>query len=312
MNKPHNPTPKHPIHGWLNLYKPVGITSAKAVAIVKRQLGVKKIGHTGTLDPLASGVLPLALGEATKLTRFLFDASKAYRFSVTFGAATDTQDAEGTIIETSDVIPTSAQIEGVISHFIGNIEQVPSKFSAIKVDGQRAYKRARLGQDVVMPSRMVVIEELLFHGFEDSDPKTASFTVTCGKGTYVRSLGEMIARKLGTVGFISKLERIKVGKFCIDHAILLESLENIVYKDANLRHIMPIEVVLDDIPVLDFTSDETKKLFYGQCVEKLHGHEIGSLLGCSFNGRLFGLAEAMQHSVKPTRLLCVLDDQFTF
>ncbi len=204
------------------LDKPLGISSAKAVAEVKRLLKCKKIGHGGTLDPLASGILPLAIGEATKAFDYIASSTKQYRFTIRFGEERDTDDAEGQVIATTDVFPTREQIEAVLPHFIGAISQTPPGFSALKVDGQRAYKLARAGEVVEMTARTIEVFALVLDAVSLNDQGTvfgATLTVTCGKGTYVRSLARDIGRKVNSLGYVSMLRRTAVGKFNEKQAI---------------------------------------------------------------------------------------------
>ena len=257
---------KNQINGWLNLHKPLGVTSAKAVAIVKRSLRPTKIGHAGTLDPLASGVLPLALGEATKTMQFCMDTTKEYEFTVKWGEATDTGDVEGKIIQTSDVRPTDKQIFDILPQFIGDISQTPPAYSAIKINGKRAYELARQGEVVEMKVRQVMIYDLeyLESSAEATNKQEGKFRVSCGKGTYIRSLAQDIAAALGTCGHVTRLMRTKVGNFSIKDAILLENVEKTVYKNAASEGLMPVDTVLDDIQVLEFTSEEASRLKNGQ------------------------------------------------
>src|ERR1700674_70194 len=197
------------IHGWLVLDKPAGMTSTQAVGAVRRLFGARKAGHGGTLDPLASGVLPIALGEATKTVPFVMDGRKEYRFTLRFGEARATEDAEGEVIATSDLRPTDEAIRSALPAFVGDIEQVPPAFSALKIEGKRAYDLARAGEPVDLKPRRVLIERLALLGRPDTDH--ADFVVSCGKGTYIRSLGRDLELSLGTVGHLSALRRTAVG-----------------------------------------------------------------------------------------------------
>jgi len=201
-----------PVHGWIALDKPVGMTSTRAVGRVRWLLNAQKAGHGGTLDPLASGILPIALGEATKTSSYIMDGAKTYRFTVTWGAETDTDDTEGTIINTSDARPQAHEIDAILGEFVGNISQMPPQYSALKVDGERAYDIARSGEHVELVARDVRIDRLVVVTHLDSDH--TSFEVDCGKGTYVRSLARDFGRKLGCFGHISALRRTRVGPFC--------------------------------------------------------------------------------------------------
>ncbi len=214
------------INGWLILDKPVGLGSTQAVSKVKRALREAgepktKVGHGGTLDPLASGVLPIAIGEATKLCGRMLDASKAYEFTVRFGEETDTLDLEGQVVATSDVRPSRDQVETVIDAFTGEIEQVPPVYSALKIDGKAAYARARAGEEVELKSRKITIFELKLH---DTTPDSATFHARVSKGTYIRSLARDIAKALNTVGHVTMLRRTRAGPFGLDKAISLDFL----------------------------------------------------------------------------------------
>lgn len=309
-----------PINGWLNLHKPQGITSAKAVAIVKRHLHPQKIGHAGTLDPLASGVLPLALGEATKTMQFCMDTDKEYEFTVKWGEATATLDSEGEVISTSEVRPTSEQILAVLPHFIGEISQTPPVYSAIKINGKRAYDLARQGIEIEMKARMVQIHELKLVSSEScivsssSNPLSptyphlsfSTFLVSCGKGTYIRSLARDIAGMLGTLAHVTVLVRTKVGNFSIEDAISLEDIEKTVYKDALSGVLLPVDTVLDDIQVLEFTPEYASRIRHGQKVllENLSNLDtsFSGVFIAKCNGVLVAICESGMGLIKPIRV----------
>ncbi|NNC48280.1 MAG: tRNA pseudouridine(55) synthase TruB [Sphingomonas sp.] len=258
-------------NGWLVIDKPVGVGSTSIVGKVKwalRECGVKKpkVGHGGTLDPLASGVLPIAIGEATKLAGRMLDATKAYDFTIRFGEETSTLDAEGEVVATSDVRPTRQQVEDILDGFTGTIEQVPPAFSALKVDGKRAYDLARAGKEVSLDSRTVVIHALTIVQVT-SDSVTLSATVS--KGTYIRSLARDIARALESVGHVTKLHRTKAGPFSENQAISLDFLEEITKGRTLIDKLLPLEAGLDDIPALVVTPEEASLLRHGQ---RLQGH----------------------------------------
>ena len=240
-------------HGWLILDKPRGLGSTQAVAAVKRVLrksgyGKVKIGHGGTLDPLAEGVLPIALGEATKLAGRMLDASKVYEFTIAFGAETDTLDSEGVVVECSERLPTHDEIDAVLPCFTGPIEQVPPAYSALKVDGRRAYDRARAGEDVELAVRSVTVSALDLLAFASG---SATLRAHVSKGTYIRSLARDIARALGTCGHVTFLRRVKAGPFGENQAISLDLL-NELGKGARLEdHLLPLQAGLDGIPALD-------------------------------------------------------------
>ena len=244
-------------NGWIILDKPRGLGSTEAVGAVKRNLreagfGKVKVGHGGTLDPLATGVLPIALGEATKLCGRMLDATKAYAFTLAFGAETTTLDAEGEVVETSAARPTREAIKAVLPRFGGPIEQVPPAYSALKVDGRRAYDLARAGEDVQLKTRLVTIHAL---DITDLGGDSATFLASVSKGTYIRSLARDIAHALGTVGHVTMLRRVKAGPFALENAISLDKL-NELGKGAPLEEIiLPLEAGLDDIPALDLTPD---------------------------------------------------------
>jgi len=265
-------------HGWIILDKPLGLGSTQAVAAVKRNLreagyGKKvKVGHGGTLDPLATGILPVALGEATKLTGRMLDASKIYEFTVRFGEETDTLDLEGKVIATSEVRPSQAEVEAVLPRFTGPIEQVPPIYSALKVDGERAYDLARAGQEVELKSRSVTVYELSLGRFDAEEGATLRAHVS--KGTYIRSLARDIAQALGTCGTVSMLRRVKAGPFDLSHAISLDKL-NEIGKGAALEQILlPLEVGLDDIPAIDLGSEQARAVRQGRVLTELP-HEDG-------------------------------------
>ncbi|MBI1403842.1 MAG: tRNA pseudouridine(55) synthase TruB [Porphyrobacter sp.] len=255
---------RQPLSGWLILDKPRGMGSTQGVSAVKRVLrqngyAKTKVGHGGTLDPLAEGVLPIALGEATKLAGRMLDASKIYEFTVQFGRETDTLDTEGAVVASSDARPTLAEVQAVLPRFTGPIEQVPPTYSALKVDGQRAYDRARAGEAVELKSRSVTIHQLYFghsgEGTDDEGLEEITLVAHVSKGTYIRSLARDIAQALGTCGHVTYLRRIKAGPFTREQAISLDKLEEAA-KGAGLEHLLlPLEAGLDDIPAL--TLDQT-------------------------------------------------------
>lgn len=257
--------------GWIILDKPLGLTSAQGVAAIKRLLRsaglpVPRIGHGGTLDPLASGVLPIALGEATKLAGRMLEAAKGYDFTVKFGSQTSTLDAQGEVVATSEVRPTAPQISAVLARFTGPIEQVPPAYSALKVDGKRAYARARAGEAVTLAARHVSVHRL---DLVATTPDSASFSCLVSKGTYIRSLARDIALALGTVGHVSHLRRTRSGPFQIDQAISLDKLADLVQGPLLEQTLLPLTAGLDDIPALAITPDEAAALRQGR---RLPGH----------------------------------------
>jgi tRNA pseudouridine55 synthase len=249
------------IDGWINLNKPVGMTSTQALAIVKRALNPQKAGHAGTLDPLASGILPLALGEATKTVPYVQDSIKTYNFTVTWGEQRSTDDAEGPAISTSDKRPARAEVvEALLPSFLGEIQQTPPQFSAIKVDGNRAYDLARDGETVELKPRIVYIESLEIVG-HSTDQTT--FRCVCGKGTYVRSLARDMGLKLGCFGYISALERVAVGPFTLENSISLDIFTDPEHKPSPEQVLLPLQTALDDIPVLALREQEAARLKNG-------------------------------------------------
>jgi tRNA pseudouridine55 synthase len=254
------------LHGWLIIDKPLGPGSTDIVSAAKRALrnggyAKVKVGHGGTLDPLASGVLPVALGEATKLSGRMLDADKAYAFTVKFGEQTDTLDLEGQVIATSDVRPTVAALEAILANFTGPIAQVPPSYSALKVDGQRAYDLARAGEEVVLASRNVTIHALTI---EAASPEEATLIATVSKGTYIRSLARDIAQALGTVGHVTMLRRLKAGPFTLEKAISLDSLADLGQGRTLEQALLPLTAGLDDIPALPVTPDQAGALRQGR------------------------------------------------
>jgi len=250
------------VHGWLVLDKPLGLTSTQAIGKARRLLGGKKVGHGGTLDPLATGVLPLAFGEATKLIPYVMDGDKEYLFTVQWGEQRTTDDSEGDVIAVSACRPDEKAIRAALPFFVGEIDQTPPTFSAIKVGGQRAYDLARAGKPPDMASRKVWIKALELVGM--ASPDQADFKVKCGKGTYIRSLGRDLALKIGTFGFIAALRRAKAGPFTLENAFSLEKLDELSHKGEALTALLTIEAALDDIPGLTLTASEAQRLRAGQ------------------------------------------------
>lgn len=294
-----------PLNGWIALDKPLGLTSTQAIGKVRRILNAAKIGHGGTLDPLATGILPIALGEATKTIAYIQDHIKTYTFTVTWGEQRSTDDAEGEVIATSPVIPTEQAILAALLHFTGDILQTPPQFSAIKVDGERAYDIARSGEDVILKERPVYIENLEL--LSQNGPE-ATFRCVCGKGTYIRSLGRDLALFLGTVGYISALHRDRVGPMGSENAISLEKLEEI--GDSAL---LPVDLVLDGIPALKLTQQEVVRLKNGQKlsfvsrpdVERLRTLDIhsGDTALAVYDGKPVALVTINGIDIQPVRVL---------
>ncbi len=262
------------MHGWIILDKPIGLGSTQAVAAVKRNLreagfGKVKVGHGGTLDPLATGVLPIALGEATKLCGRMLDASKTYDFTIAFGTETSGLDAEGEVVATSDYRPTFADIEAVLPGFTGPIEQIPPAYSAIKIDGKRAYDRARAGEYIEMKARPVTIHSLCADVLSYDQTCTTkldgiTLTADVSKGTYIRSLARDIAKAVGTVGHVTMLRRTRAGPFTLESAISLDKLNAFGQGAAQKDIILPIEAGLVDIPALDLSPEQVRAVQQGR------------------------------------------------
>jgi len=249
------------VHGWIVLDKPVGVTSTNAVARVKRMFQAAKAGHAGTLDPLASGILPIALGEATKTVPFVVDGLKSYRFTVRWGEETETDDNEGEVTQRSDLRPSLSDIERLLPDFTGEIEQVPPRYSAIKVEGARAYDLARGGDEFQLAARLVQVNHLVILELPDKDH--AIFEAECGKGTYVRSLARDLGRALGCYGHVSELCRTRVGPFKKDATISLDKLEELSHSAAGQEGLdavlEPVETALDDIPALAISGSKARR-----------------------------------------------------
>jgi tRNA pseudouridine55 synthase len=258
------------INGWLILDKPLGLGSTQGVSAVKRALreaGEPKhrVGHGGTLDPLATGVLPIAIGEATKLAGRMLDATKVYEFTIRFGAQTDTLDLEGAVIAISDVRPTLTAIEAVLPRFTGPIEQVPPNYSALKVDGKRAYDMARAGEEFALKTRAVTVYSLqILLDLARGELEYVTLSATVSHGTYIRSLARDIAIALGTVGHVTMLRRTKAGPFDLSHAISLDKLADLAKARSLDGAVLPLSAGLDDIPALPVTPAEATLLRHGQ------------------------------------------------
>ena len=251
-----------PVSGWINLDKPVGLGSTSAVSRVRRAFNARKAGHAGTLDPLAGGVLPIALGEATKTVPYMMDADKTYRFTIAWGETTASYDREGAVIDRSDVRPAPEAVAEALKAFVGEISQVPPAFSAIKVDGERAYDLAREGVELDLAPRTVIIHRAEVTDAPDADH--LEIEIDCGKGVYVRAIARDLATMLGACGHVSILTRTRVGAFSINQAISLEKLEGLCHTGAGLEILSPVETALDDIPVLAVTTEDAFKLSQGR------------------------------------------------
>jgi tRNA pseudouridine55 synthase len=309
---PSQPGPKpkrdrRDVHGWVVLDKPIGMTSTHAVARVKRLFSAKRAGHAGTLDPLATGCLPIALGEATKTVPFVMDGRKTYRFTVRWGEERDTDDAEGRVTAVSDQRPDAAAIQALLPDFTGTISQVPPRFSAIKIEGERAYDLARDGETVELQARPVEIHELTL--VEVPDPDHGIFDAECGRGTYVRALARDIGRLLGSHGHVSALRRTRVGPFTQNSMISLEQLEALCDRaglgEASFADaLLPVATALDDIPALAVSRADAARLQRGQAVV-LRGRDAPVVTGMVYvtvSGQLIALAETSRGEIIPKRV----------
>jgi tRNA pseudouridine55 synthase len=298
---------KRDVHGWIVLDKPVGITSTHAVSIIKRLFTAKRAGHAGTLDPLASGSLPIALGDATKTVPFVMDGRKAYQFTVRWGEERDTDDAEGRVVTTSEQRPSAEAIRALLPRYTGTIGQVPPRYSAVKIEGERAYDLAREGEVVELQERNVDIHRLDLTAAPDSD--YGVFEAECGKGTYVRALARDMGRELGCHGHVTALRRTRVGPFGENHMISLERLEALCHRAAagegNLADILlPVETALDDIPALAISPADAARLQRGQAV-LMRGRDAPILRGTVYvttSGRLIALADVEHGEIVPKRV----------
>jgi tRNA pseudouridine55 synthase len=298
---------KRDVHGWIVLDKPVGMTSTHAVSVIKRLFTAKRAGHAGTLDPLASGALPIALGEATKTVPFVMDGRKRYRFTVRWGEERDTDDAEGRVVETSGARPSPAEVQALLPRFIGTISQVPPRFSAVKIEGERAYDLARDGEVVELEARPVEIHSLELVETPDADHTVLA--AECGKGTYVRALARDLGRLLGCHGHVAALRRTMVGPFDEHTMISLERLESLCHRAAagegNLADLLlPVETALDDIPALAVSRADAARLQRGQAV-LLRGRDAPVFRGqvsVKASGQLVALAEVDRGEIIPKRV----------
>ena len=264
-----------PVSGWLVVDKPEGMTSTQVVGKVRWLYQAEKAGHGGTLDPIATGVLPIALGEATKTVSYAMDGTKCYRFRARWGEERSTDDRAGEVVDTREARPTAAAIEAVLPRFTGEIQQIPPQFSAIKLDGERAYDLARAGEVLDLAPRLVRVDRLTLIGCPDADH--GDFEVVCGKGTYMRSLARDIGRALGCLGHVSALRRLAVGRFTLEKAISLDELAALGQGAALDSHLLPIETALDDIPALALTVEEAHRLRQGQAVALLRRQDVARL-----------------------------------
>lgn len=286
------------INGWLVLDKTGGITSNDAVIRVRRIFDAVKAGHAGTLDPLATGILPIAMGEATKCVSMMMDASKSYRFTVRWGEERDTDDTEGAVTHTSDTRPQPDDVEKLLPRFTGAIQQTPPTYSAIKVAGQRAYDLARGGQPADLAAREVRIDSLALLDAPDGDHMILE--MTCGKGAYVRSIARDLGRELGCFGHVSQLRRTRVGPFLESHAISLDSLQELGHKGTLDQALRPVETALVDIPALAVTGSEADRLKCGQIIRV--PNKVEGTVCAMTDGRPVALAQAKGGQVRPVRV----------
>ena len=297
------------VDGWVCLDKPLELGSTDAVSRVRRLFNAQKAGHAGTLDPLATGVLPIALGEATKTVPYLMDADKAYRFTVAWGVTTASFDREGAVVATSDVRPTPEQVAAVLPRFVGEIQQVPPAFSAIRVNGERAYDLARAGEDVVLAARTVRIDAAAVVGAPD--PHHVEIEITCGKGTYVRSLARDLAEALEACGHVSALRRTRVGGFDQAAAVTLEKLAELCDEGREGSALLPVETALDDIPACAVTAEDAFRLRQGRAIVLLPRQvetlrpllsEADRTVRAMSEGRVVALCEMRAGRLNPTRV----------
>ncbi len=298
-----------PVNGWVVIDKPLGMTSTQVVGRVRRVLRPRKLGHGGTLDPLATGLLPIAMGEATKTVSYVMEGRKSYRFTLRWGQATATDDAEGAVIEESSARPDEAAVRAVLPDFTGEIEQVPPLYSAIKVDGRRAYVLARAQEDFELKPRRVRVDEITLQAQPDRDH--AVFEVHCGKGTYMRSLARDLGRAAGSLAHITDLRRLTVGPFTEADAISLESLESMGHSPAALEQVLPVETALDDIPALVLSETEANRLRCGQAVsmvaranrDRIRDLHNGAIVFTTSGGKAVALARYEAGDIHPVRVL---------
>ena len=305
MTKNNNSNSIHSsIHGWISIYKEPDMTSFQVVRQARRILNIKKIGHGGTLDPFATGVLPIAINEATKTVDYVMNHEKEYKFTITFGEEKDTGDLTGETTFTSKKIPTKQEIHEILQKFIGEIEQTPPKYSAIKIDGKRAYDLARNNKEFEIKPRKIQIHSLKLL---KTSGKTADFITTCGKGTYIRSLAQDIARSLDTYGYVSKLERTKVGQFTKENSVKLSELEKLTEQNNPAKYITSINSALPNMPSIKITNEEElERLTHGNFIysdqaKNIPDEEAIKLL--NQNNQVITLARTTGNKVQPFKIL---------
>lgn len=294
--------------GWINIYKPLGITSMDVIRRLRRLLGIKKIGHAGTLDPYAEGILPVAVGEATKSIAYMVDKTKVYRFILCFGCSTTTDDAEGEVIEKTDMLPSLEEINAVLAEFTGEIWQKPPLYSAVKIKGVRAYKAARQGLDIELDPRQVRVDRFESVATEGLEKGEFEFEVQCGPGTYIRSLARDVAKRLGSLGHAKHIKRLAVGSFCIDNS---NHLDDLLDRGMSKEMLLPIQHSLDHLPEVQLGHlDQVKKLQSGQNLDlqknslNLDKNEdfAGQIMYATYDGKLIALVKCLEHDLKPERV----------
>ncbi|WP_135211821.1 tRNA pseudouridine(55) synthase TruB [Vitreimonas flagellata] len=309
------------VSGWIVLDKPDDMTSTHAVSAVRRIFNAQKAGHAGTLDPLASGILPIALGEATKTVPWLMEAEKTYLFTIKWGASTDTQDREGKVTATSDVRPSAEAIREALKAFVGEIQQIPPQFSAVKVDGERAYDLARDGETVELQPRAVVVHEAELVNTEGED--LATFRVRSGKGFYIRALARDLAAALGAEGHVWRLRRAAVGPFTEAESVTLDALEDLRHKGAASERLKPVETALADIPALAINGEDAFKLRQGRPIvllphvmealkpkfreRTIAGQDASRAAVALFQGKAIALGDVRAGRFSPTRVFHLAD-----
>jgi tRNA pseudouridine55 synthase len=294
-----------PIHGWLCLDKPAGMTSTEAVARVRRASEARKVGHGGTLDPLATGVLPIALGEATKTVAYVMAGPKRYRFTARWGEARTTDDAEGEVVATDQRRPERAEIEAALPEFVGILDQVPPRFAAVKVEGERAYDLARRGEMVELAPRQVEVQSFVL--VEQPDRDHATFELRCGRGTYVRALIRDLGQRLGCLGHVIALRRLQAGPFQAEAALALAAFERLVAEDALPQALLPVSAALGDLPALALTGPQADRLRAGQTIRVAPGLVIGevsddSTVRAMAAGQMVALARLQGGELSPVRV----------
>jgi tRNA pseudouridine55 synthase len=298
-----------PIHGWLIVDKPLGLTSSAVVGRVRRLYKAAKAGHGGTLDPMASGILPIAFGEATKTVSYVMNGIKSYQFTIRWGESRTTDDAEGEVTASSSIRPDITAIKTALKFFVGDIEQVPPVYSAIKVDGERAYNLARSNVTVKLKPRTIHIKRFDLIGMSDQDH--ATFEVMAGKGSYMRGLARDLALHLGTVGHVSALRRFKVGPFDIKRSISLEKLEALGHNDTLADYLLAVESALDDIPALALTESEARSLQHGRTISIfpvasrsfLKKVDPAAVYCAMSSGKLVALTKVVGGEIRPLRVM---------